>query len=61
MAGQQMITKSPTFCPAPWSSLNIDQAGETNAYFQCVKMVRNNKKKTNNFVELWPTLAKGIQ
>lgn len=56
-----MITQSPTFCPAPWTSLNIDQAGETNAYFQCVKMIRNNKKKTNKFVELWPTLAKEIQ
>jgi radical SAM protein with 4Fe4S-binding SPASM domain len=22
-----MITKSPTFCPAPWTSLNIDQTG----------------------------------
>ena len=27
MASQQMITKSPTFCPAPWTSLNIDQTG----------------------------------
>lgn len=27
MDGQQMITKSPTFCPAPWTSLNIDQTG----------------------------------
>ena len=22
-----MITKSPTFCPAPWTSLNIAQTG----------------------------------
>jgi MoaA/NifB/PqqE/SkfB family radical SAM enzyme len=46
MAGQQMITKSPTFCPAPWTSLNIDQAGETSPCFHCVDMIGNNKKNT---------------
>ena len=46
MANQQMITKSPTFCPAPWTSLNIDQAGETSPCFHCVDMIGNNKKMT---------------
>jgi radical SAM protein with 4Fe4S-binding SPASM domain len=27
MVNTQMITNSPTFCPAPWTSLNIDQTG----------------------------------
>ena len=44
MASQQMITNSPTFCPAPWTSLNIDQAGETSPCFHCVEMIGNNKK-----------------
>ena len=46
MASQQMITKSPTFCPAPWTSLNIDQAGETSPCFHCVEMIGNNKQMT---------------
>jgi len=46
MASQQMITNSPTFCPAPWTSLNIDQAGETSPCFHCVEMIGNNKKNT---------------
>jgi MoaA/NifB/PqqE/SkfB family radical SAM enzyme len=46
MASQQMITKSPTFCPAPWTSLNIDQAGETSPCFHCVDMIGNNKQMT---------------
>ena len=41
-----MITKSPTFCPAPWTSLNIDQAGETSPCFHCVEMIGNNKQNT---------------
>jgi len=41
-----MITNSPTFCPAPWTSLNIDQAGETSPCFHCVDMIGNNKKNT---------------
>ena len=46
MASQQMITQSPTFCPAPWTSLNIDQAGETSPCFYCVEMIGNNKQMT---------------
>ena len=41
-----MITNSPTFCPAPWTSLNIDQAGETSPCFHCIDMIGNNKKNT---------------
>ena len=40
------ITTSPTFCPAPWTSLNIDQAGHVSPCFHCVEMVGNNKKET---------------
>jgi len=42
----KQITKSPTFCPAPWTSLNIDQAGETSPCFHCVDMIGNNKQNT---------------
>jgi MoaA/NifB/PqqE/SkfB family radical SAM enzyme len=41
-----MITDSPTFCPAPWTSLNIDQAGEVSPCFHCVDMIGNVKKNT---------------
>lgn len=40
------ITSSPTFCPAPWTSLNIDQAGRVSPCFHCVEMVGNNKTNT---------------
>ena len=39
-----MISNSPTFCPAPWTSLNIDQAGAVSPCFHCVEMIGNNKK-----------------
>ena len=41
-----MITNSPTFCPAPWTSLNIDQAGEVSPCFHCVDMIGNVKENT---------------
>ena len=41
-----MISQSPTFCPAPWTSLNIDQAGEVSPCFHCVDMIGNIKKTT---------------
>ena len=41
-----MISNSPTFCPAPWTSLNIDQAGEVSPCFHCVDMIGNIKKNT---------------
>ena len=40
----QMISDSPTFCPAPWTSLNIDQAGAVSPCFHCVEMIGNNKQ-----------------
>lgn len=40
------ITSSPTFCPAPWTSLNIDQAGQVSPCFHCLEMVGNNKTET---------------
>lgn len=40
------ITSSPTFCPAPWTSLNIDQAGHTSPCFHCLEMIGNNKTQT---------------
>ena len=41
-----MISDSPTFCPAPWTSLNIDQAGDVYPCFHCVRAetIGNNKK-----------------
>lgn len=41
-----MISQSPTFCPAPWTSLNIDQAGEVSPCFYCVDMIGNAKKNS---------------
>jgi len=41
-----MMSQSPTFCPAPWTSLNIDQAGEVSPCFHCVDMIGNIKKNT---------------
>jgi MoaA/NifB/PqqE/SkfB family radical SAM enzyme len=46
MDNTAMITDSPTFCPAPWTSLNIDQAGEVSPCFHCVDMIGNVKKNT---------------
>ena len=40
------VTTSPTFCPAPWTGLNIDQAGHVSPCFHCVEIVGNNKKDT---------------
>lgn len=41
-----MITNSPTFCPAPWTTLNIDQAGNVSPCFHCVDMIGNVKKNS---------------
>jgi radical SAM protein with 4Fe4S-binding SPASM domain len=32
---QSKITSSPTFCPAPWTSLNIDQTGRVSPCMHC--------------------------
>lgn len=49
MAGVRVpmsITSSPTFCPAPWTSLNINQVGWVSPCFHCTKMVGNIKETT---------------
>lgn len=47
MAGAGVnITQSPTFCPAPWTMLNIDQQGRTNPCFSCTKIMGNIKHNT---------------
>lgn len=51
------ITSSPTFCPAPWTSLNIDQAGHVSPCFHCVDMVGNNKKETIQEIIHGPALT----
>ena len=52
-----MITDSPTFCPAPWTSLNIDQAGEVSPCFHCVDMIGNVKKNTIQEVITGPVVT----
>jgi MoaA/NifB/PqqE/SkfB family radical SAM enzyme len=52
-----MITNSPTFCPAPWTSLNIDQAGHVSPCFHCVEMVGNNKTNTIQDIIHGPVLT----
>jgi len=52
-----MITESPTFCPAPWTSLNIDQAGEVSPCFHCVDMIGNIKKNTIQEVITGPVIT----
>jgi radical SAM protein with 4Fe4S-binding SPASM domain len=38
-----MISSSPTFCPAPWTSLNIDQTGRVSPCMHCYDTVGNIK------------------
>ena len=52
-----MISQSPTFCPAPWTSLNIDQAGEVSPCFHCVDMIGNIKKNTIQEVITGPVVT----
>jgi radical SAM protein with 4Fe4S-binding SPASM domain len=52
-----MISDSPTFCPAPWTSLNIDQAGEVSPCFHCVDMIGNIKKNTIQEVITGPVVT----
>ena len=44
MVGTTMITQSPTFCPAPWTSLNIDQTGRVSPCMHCYDSVGNIKE-----------------
>jgi MoaA/NifB/PqqE/SkfB family radical SAM enzyme len=52
-----MISQSPTFCPAPWTSLNIDQAGRVSPCFHCVEVVGNVKVNTIQEVITGPVLT----
>lgn len=38
------ISSSPTFCPAPWTSLNIDQTGRVSPCMHCYDTVGNIKQ-----------------
>jgi radical SAM protein with 4Fe4S-binding SPASM domain len=40
------ISSSPTFCPAPWTSLNIDQTGKVYPCVHCSQSVGNIKNTT---------------
>lgn len=51
------ITRSPTFCPAPWTSLNIDQAGEVSPCFHCLDMIGNIKKNSIQEVITGPVVT----
>jgi MoaA/NifB/PqqE/SkfB family radical SAM enzyme len=57
MDNTTVISQSPTFCPAPWTSLNIDQAGEVSPCFHCVDMIGNVKKNTIQEVITGPVVT----
>lgn len=40
------ISSSPTFCPAPWTSLNIDQTGRVSPCMHCFDAIGNLKKNS---------------
>ena len=52
-----MITQSPTFCPAPWTSLNIDQTGRVSPCMHCYDSVGNIKETTIQEVIRGPVLT----
>lgn len=61
-----MITKSPTFCPAPWTSLNIDQTGRVMPCFHTGYELGNIKRipiqqvlVDNPLRDLRQTMARG--
>ena len=51
------ITSSPTFCPAPWTSLNIDQTGRVSPCFHARDTVGNIKETTIQEVIHGPVLT----
>lgn len=51
------ITQSPTFCPAPWTSLNIDQTGRVSPCMHCNDSVGNIKKTSIQEVIHGPILT----
>lgn len=62
-----MITSSPTFCSAPWTSLNIDQTGRVTPCMHCfdpsLGSLKNNSIQEvifgKKFQELKETMARG--
>lgn len=61
-----MISKSPTFCPAPWTTLNIDQTGHVMPCFHTGYELGNIKRKPIQEIiqdlpikELRQTMAQG--
>ena len=50
------ITTSPTFCPAPWTGLNIDQTGRVSPCMHCFNSVGNIKQSTVQQVISGPVL-----
>lgn len=55
-----MISNSPTFCPAPWTSLNIDQTGRVTPCMHCDGVVGNIKEQTIQEV-IWGSQLKSIK
>ena len=60
------ISSSPTFCPAPWTSLNIDQTGRVSPCMNCFDAIGNIKKNTiqevihgDRFREIKQNMARG--
>lgn len=51
------ILSSLTFCPAPWTSLNIDQTGRVSPCFHCRSVVGNIKETTIQEVIHGPALT----
>jgi len=53
-----MISQSPTFCPAPWTSLNIDQSGSVSPCFHCFEKMGNAKINTVQEIITGPEFTK---
>ena len=51
------ILSSPTFCSAPWTSLNIDQTGRVSPCFHCRSVVGNIKETSIQEVIHGPALT----
>jgi radical SAM protein with 4Fe4S-binding SPASM domain len=51
-----MITKSPTFCPAPWTSLNIDQTGRVSCCMFGEQSIGNIKQNSIQEIIQGPAL-----
>ena len=51
------VLSSPTFCSAPWTSLNIDQTGRVSPCFHCRRVVGNIKETSIQEVIHGPALT----